>query len=184
MQHTRVSCDHICNHWQQVEPHVIVLPVDAYVSSVAQLISWWTVLAPLRSQASRKVVNEETIFQEMFEASGGARMGMRARATQKAKWERTLDNSATTTTTTAAAADTLIQTDTSTVQTHVEVVVSSTKRSVAVDSKEVTVGVKRPADDASDDSGEADKPSKEERRVKKAAKRARKAAAVAAEASP
>jgi hypothetical protein len=141
-------------------------------------------LAQLRSQASRKVVNEETIFQEMFEASGGARMGMRARATQKAKWERTLDNSATTTTTTTAAADTLIQTDTSSVQTHVEVVVSSTERSVAVKSEEVTVGVKRPADDASDDSGEADKPSKEERRAKKAAKRARKAAAVAAEAAP
>jgi hypothetical protein len=135
----------------------------------------------MNDQASRKVVNEETIFQEMFEASGGARMGMRARATQKAKWERTLDAGATTTTTTAAA-DTVVETETSTVETHVEVTVSSTERLASADESEVAVGAKRLADDASDDSGEVDKPSKEERRAKKAAKRARKtAAALAAE---
>ncbi|KAG5189647.1 hypothetical protein JKP88DRAFT_160699 [Tribonema minus] len=129
----------------------------------------------------KREVNEATIYQEMFEKSGGARMGMRARASQKAKWERTLDagSAAATTTllvTTAAAAAAASATESLTVSVTDPVALDADAGD-GVESAETLSSSEESATDGERAAQEADRASR------LAAKRRRKEAAAAAAAA-
>lgn len=121
-----------------------------------------------KSKKERKVIDEETIYQEMFEKSGGARMGMRARASQLGKLKRTMDH-------TETCVDSITPVSVETTETcNVEsVVVVSTSNELIVsseaceeESREVK-RIKRKKDRQEARSSSLEKESKSEKRARK-----------------